>query len=189
MEERYLTYSAACPPRAAVCQLAPFRRREDKAPSELVGALLSIFPSLLPLRGLPGEYFANSKEAAFSRLAARFSAGDGEAGALRLFLRGTLPMPDRCRPWRGASGPAAGPAGGQSAGPTAFWGKLFLSPTQVETYHQCRFQYFCRYGLNAKERRRAEVDVLQYGTLMHYLSRESSGFQREERQQWTEEEL
>ena len=31
------------------------------------------------------------------------------------------------------------------------------------------FQYFCRYGLGAKERRHAEVDVLQYGTLMHYL--------------------
>lgn len=46
---------------------------------------------------------------------------------------------------------------------------LFFSPSQVEAYYSCPFKYYCRYGLNARERRPAEVDVLQYGTLMHYL--------------------
>ena len=34
---------------------------------------------------------------------------------------------------------------------------------------RCRFRYFCRYGLGAKERRPAELDALEYGSLMHYL--------------------
>lgn len=46
---------------------------------------------------------------------------------------------------------------------------LVLSASQVETYHLCKFKYFCQYGLNAKERKTAKIDSLQYGTLIHYL--------------------
>ncbi|MGN1131811.1 MAG: PD-(D/E)XK nuclease family protein, partial [Ruminococcus sp.] len=46
---------------------------------------------------------------------------------------------------------------------------LYLSASQVEVYHLCKFKYFCQYGLNAKERRPAQMDSLQYGNLMHYL--------------------
>ena len=190
MEERYLTYSAACLPAERLYVSWPRSAGgEDKAPSELVGALLSIFPSLLPLRGLPGEYFANSKEAAFSRLAARFSAGDGEAGALRLFFAGDPAYAGRVQALERASGQRLARLEDKALARQLFGEKLFLSPTQVETYHQCRFQYFCRYGLNAKERRRAEVDVLQYGTLMHYLFERIFRLPAEERRQWTEEEL
>ena len=44
-----------------------------------------------------------------------------------------------------------------------------FSASQIETYHQCRFRYFCRYAVGARERRPAEFDALEYGTLMHYL--------------------
>lgn len=46
---------------------------------------------------------------------------------------------------------------------------LYLSASQVEAYHLCKFKYFCQYGLRANERKIAEIDSLQYGTLMHYL--------------------
>ena len=46
---------------------------------------------------------------------------------------------------------------------------LFLSASQVETYHLCKFRYFCQYGLKAKERKKAEIDSLQFGTLVHYI--------------------
>lgn len=50
-----------------------------------------------------------------------------------------------------------------------FGGGHYFSASQIEVYHQCRFKYFCRYGLGAKERRPAEIDALEYGSLMHYL--------------------
>ena len=46
---------------------------------------------------------------------------------------------------------------------------MSVSATQIEQYHLCPFQYFCRYGLNLKERRPAEIDQLEYGSLIHYL--------------------
>ena len=46
---------------------------------------------------------------------------------------------------------------------------MTVSATQVEKFYLCHFQYFCRYGLNARERRAAELDAMEYGSLMHYL--------------------
>ena len=84
MEERYLAYSVACAPSERLYMSWPRSADgEDKEPSELVSGLLGIFPSLRPLRDLPDEYFANSREAAFSRMASRFTGTDGASGALR----------------------------------------------------------------------------------------------------------
>ncbi len=51
-----------------------------------MSAVLSIFPALQVERGLPDEYFVNSKEAAFTRMAARFRENTPEAAALRQLL-------------------------------------------------------------------------------------------------------
>lgn len=50
-----------------------------------------------------------------------------------------------------------------------FGNSISLSASQIEKYHLCKFQYFCRYALNAKERKIAQVDALEYGSLMHYI--------------------
>ena len=50
-----------------------------------------------------------------------------------------------------------------------FGANMRLSASQVEKYYLCRFQYFCQYGLRAKERKPAAFDALEYGSLMHFL--------------------
>ena len=50
-----------------------------------------------------------------------------------------------------------------------FGGHMRLSPSQVETYHRCRFAYFCRYGLGAKRRQPADLNAAEAGTLAHYV--------------------
>lgn len=44
-----------------------------------------------------------------------------------------------------------------------------LSASRVEQFSNCKFSYFLKYGINAKERLRNEVNALRYGTLMHYV--------------------
>lgn len=48
-----------------------------------------------------------------------------------------------------------------------FGDRLYLSASRVEVYHKCRFQYFCRYGLDAQPRRAARLDPLSSGTVTH----------------------
>ena len=190
MEERYLAYSVACAPSQRLYMTWPRSADgEDKEPSELVSALLGIFPGLKPMRDLPDEYFADSKEAAFTRMAARFRETDAASGAFRLLFEGDPEYRGRVESLERASG-----AREQRVTDPALTRGLvgehpFFSPTQVETFYQCRFQYFCKYGLGAKERRTAEVDVLQYGTLMHFLFEKVFREDRETRAGWTQEEL
>lgn len=190
MEERYLAYSVACAPSERLYMSWPRSADgEDKEPSELVSGLLGIFPSLRPLRDLPDEYFANSREAAFSRMASRFTGKDGTSGALRKLFENDEAYRGRVEALERASGSREEQLKDLALARGLFGEHPFLSPTQVETFYQCRFQYFCRYGLNAKERRTAEVDVLQYGTLMHYLFEKIFREEPQTRAQWSEEEL
>ncbi len=51
-----------------------------------------------------------------------------------------------------------------------FFGKdMTLSASQVETYHQCRFRYFCQYGLRVRPLRQAELGSLEFGNLAHFV--------------------
>ena len=44
---------------------------------------------------------------------------------------------------------------------------LQLSASQIDRQAECRFSYFLRYGLRAKERKEATVDPAEFGTYVH----------------------
>ena len=44
-----------------------------------------------------------------------------------------------------------------------------LSASQVDRFYSCRFEYFIQYGLRINERKKAVIDSLEYGTLIHYV--------------------
>lgn len=50
-----------------------------------------------------------------------------------------------------------------------FGSEMRLSSTKIEAYHNCAFRYFCEYGLSAKERKKAQMNALEYGTMIHHV--------------------
>lgn len=50
-----------------------------------------------------------------------------------------------------------------------FGKSMTMSASRFDTFHKCRFSYFCKYGLSAKRIKPAEFDVLQRGTIVHYV--------------------
>jgi len=46
---------------------------------------------------------------------------------------------------------------------------MYLSASKVETYYNCPFQYFCRYGLNIRPRKRVELSSQLRGSAIHYV--------------------
>ena len=44
---------------------------------------------------------------------------------------------------------------------------LNLSASQIDRHAECRFSYFLKYGLRAKERKEAAVDPAEFGTYVH----------------------
>lgn len=46
---------------------------------------------------------------------------------------------------------------------------ILLSPTSIETFESCPFKYYLQYGLQLKERRKAELSPLSTGNLIHHI--------------------
>jgi len=46
---------------------------------------------------------------------------------------------------------------------------IVISPTKVEAINRCRFSYFCKYGLNIQKIQPADFNVMQRGTIVHYI--------------------
>lgn len=44
-----------------------------------------------------------------------------------------------------------------------------VSASQIEKFYLCKFAYFCKYGLLAKDRKEARFDALQYGNVVHFI--------------------
>lgn len=71
-----------------------------------------------------------------------------------------------------------------------FGENLNISASQLEKFNLCRFSYFCNYGLNVRERLKAEINQMQYGTLVHYLlERFFSEYSKEQYSSMSDDEL
>ncbi len=44
-----------------------------------------------------------------------------------------------------------------------------VSATKFDVYHRCKFRFFCNYGIKAKKIEPADFNVLQRGTIVHYV--------------------
>ena len=52
----------------------------------------------------------------------------------------------------------------------SLYGKVLnLSASQIDRQAECRFSYFLKYGLRAKERKEAAVDPAEFGTYVHWV--------------------
>ncbi|MDR1891644.1 MAG: PD-(D/E)XK nuclease family protein, partial [Oscillospiraceae bacterium] len=50
-----------------------------------------------------------------------------------------------------------------------FGNDISISASKAETFFKCRFSFFCRYGLRAKPVRRAQLDAMQRGNVVHWV--------------------
>jgi len=169
LQERFLAYSAMCSASEKLYLTYPAAEgKEVKTASELVQSARAAIAGLGILEDLPPEFYANAPEAAFSQAASLFLQ-DTEISATLKSVFSEIPSYAGRLSGLGAVDRMASAKLTSGTAREMFGKGKYFSATQIETYHQCRFRYFCRYGIGAKERRAAELDALQYGTLMHYL--------------------
>lgn len=50
-----------------------------------------------------------------------------------------------------------------------FGKNIRISASKAECFHNCKFMYFCKYGMQVIPRRRAELNPLEYGNVVHYV--------------------
>lgn len=183
--ERYYAYSAmtAASQRLYVSYACADMQGEPLAPSDMLAELLQSLPQLRVINfdKVPVGERLRSKRAAFDYLISRYQSRSADIAALKEYFyadpayRDILAAVDSAlrRRARRISDPAL---------PRALFGEeMGLSSTRIDVYHKCAFRYFCEYGLRVRERRKAAVDALEYGTLMHHIFERFFGsYSREE---------
>lgn len=172
VQERFLAYQMASAPSERLYVSWPINSSDgtQKQPSSLVSEISALFPHC-PVESemtLPESYFAGSKKAAFELLARRWNHKTAVEASLRQLFSETGEEV-RMNALEKASKRGAAVFQNSENAQKIFPKNMRVSATQIETYHQCRFRYFCRYGMNIEERRMAKLDALEYGSLMHYL--------------------
>ena len=172
VQERFLAYSSVSAPSERLYISYPVSDTSGKGntPSSIVTETCSVLKKIKIENGLtmPEFYFSTARKPAFETAARKWNSNDGFSSVLKeIFGSGK----DKAR--FDAVGRAAEkrPAEflNKNKSQKFFGGNTFVSATQVEKFYLCRFQYFCRYGLNAQETQTAELNALEYGSLMHFL--------------------
>lgn len=167
VEERYHVYMAVAAPRERLT--VTYHTTAESGPSPLVTAIETILPH--HTRGVADRADGTDLETAaemFSRLAENYAAPSSVTDT----LRGVVAADPTYAPCLAAVERAA--AGGvyrledTDKARQLFGSDMVLSASQANQFYQCRFMYFCNYGLRVRPRRLAQLDRSVFGTLVHY---------------------
>lgn len=169
MEERFYAYAAiAAPSQRLIVTYAQKVNNEAQQPSSLVETICRVLPNHRV--GSPQSELSESVNDAFYHLTALWNDHSPAAAAYRKVFDSLPEYTERLKAMRQAQQDFAFKE--PQTARRLFGENLRLSPSQVDTFHQCRFSYFCKYGLRAKPRKPAELDAATAGTLVHYVMQE-----------------
>ena len=157
-DELYISYSAALSDGAGA------------EPSAFVGDIIEKLnckvmaePAQLSADNLP-----ETAEDAFSALCGRLSAEGSDANTLLLALKDEEEYQSRIS---NALGFKERPKFSISpeTSKKLFGERLYMSPSKFDNFNRCRFMYFCRNGLRAESLQPAQFNVMQRGTMVHFV--------------------
>ena len=170
-EERFYAYTAlAAPSHRLFVTYAASIKGETLTPSALVDTVRQVLPGCsFPPPEDPEGWDVESAADAFDRLASKWRENSPSGEAFQEVFSSLPSYQRRLDAMRRAAAARPQAFRDPASARAFFGGHMRLSPSQVETYHRCRFAYFCRYGLGAKRRQPADLNAAEAGTLAHYV--------------------
>ncbi len=172
LRERFLAYLAMSAPSERLYVTYPVSDEtgREMSPSSIPGETRSILEKVPVFQKdrMDPAWVACAEAPAMELTAREWNSGNVLSASLKALFRergeeGRLEAMDR------AAGRAPVRFSSRETARRLFGDKMRVSATQIEKFYLCRFQYFCRYGLGVKERQAAQLNALEYGSLMHFL--------------------
>ncbi len=172
-EERLVAYHSFCAAREKLFVCCPASNASGEAlePSELVSRIEKLFPlcNRVDTTELDPMYFIESKQTAFERLAAEKNRGSAVYLALNERFGSDAEYAGRLAALERAGRIRQFEIKDKNIAKELFGSNMYLSASRAEKYYKCPFEYFCEYGMRAGARKPAQIDVLQRGTIVHYV--------------------
>lgn len=173
MEEHFIAYSTLCSPSDKL--YVTYSRKDIKGGqlthSELVTQIKEIFPNVTVCDTVvtPEIDFIEGDAAAFELMARITEKGGTLHATLEKYFAGRSDYKGKLDALKRAVKKSGFEIEDKELSKKLFGMNMYMSASRVEVFHKCPFQYFCKYGLNAKPRKTAELDPMQKGTAIHYI--------------------
>lgn len=172
--ENYMAYKSATAPSQKL--FASFYKTDLTGgmymQSSIINEIVSIFPNIVIHKE---EEYSSVKDStwailpAFEECAKNFNKDSDENRALKKYFSENEIYKEKYKALQNASSAKPFVFDDKSNVNLLFGNNLKISASQVEKFSLCRFSYFCNYGLRVRERKKAEINPLEYGTFIHYI--------------------
>ncbi len=143
---------------------------EPADPSSVIGDVCSMFQDesvLIRQDMLPPEYYAWTEESAYFHFVRNFKRNDAETASLRALLEQNPLYASRIRKLTETHTDQPIQASPETMR-HLLGSQILLSPSGIEKFYQCPFQYFCTYCLKLYLPQKAALNPLSIGNLAHY---------------------
>ncbi len=173
MEERFISYKTLCGAthKLFLSYSSKNISGSELAPSELISQIKKIFTQVKTVDTslIEKTDFLRSPKASFEIMAKGWRNPDSVVTTLRSYFEKDDTYKDKLRALKRAADKKEFVIEDKNVAKKLFGRDMYMSATRVETYYKCPFEYFCKYGIQAKPARVAELDPMQKGTVIHYV--------------------
>ena len=171
IDESFLVYSNVCCPseRIYISSYSYTVSGEKSEPSAFVSEICENLncTRLSEPENLSEDNLPETEKTAYARFCGNVNANADDAATVRLGLSGTVTY-DKTENLLKLLNCKEKSISHETA--LKLYGRdIPMSASKFDTFHRCKFSFFCRYGLRAKKIQPADFDVLQRGTLVHYV--------------------
>ncbi len=173
MEERFIAYSTLCSPSDKL--YVTYSRKDvtgaELNQSELITQIKEIFPKVTELDTVltPQIDFIEGVAPAFELMAKLTQKGGVMHATLEKYFESRADYKGKLEALKRTVNKGEFEITDKELSKKLFGMNMYMSASRTEVYHKCPFEYFCKYGLNAKPRKIAELDPMQKGTAIHYI--------------------
>lgn len=169
-QEKYFAYMALSAPSDRL--FVSFRNGSaDGAESIIVSELKNIFPNL-EVHSAEAEYSVSVAETdanTFEILASNFDDNTEFIATLKEYFADKPEFESRLSAVKRLSKNEDITIKNPDLARKLFKNDMYLSVSKIEDYYKCAFRYYCKFGLNARPRIKAEMNPMETGSVIHYV--------------------
>jgi ATP-dependent helicase/nuclease subunit B len=173
IEERFFAYKAFT---AATTGLYLSTPRSDAGgkvlrKSYFLTAVKSLFPGCMTKEEALSETMESiqNEKSAFEQLALNYNKKESITNILMRYFESKDNFTVKLEALHRASAKQPFMFNDKSVSRKLYGENMHISPSKAETHRQCKFLYFCKYGIKARPRNKAELAAPEVGTLIHFV--------------------
>ncbi len=114
-------------------------------------------------------FFCRTKKSAFGQLANNFRIDDALSASLREYFLNDEEYSEKIKMLLNAQNPALYKLSNKEDIKKLYGESVYMSPTGVENFYQCKFAYFCQNGLKLRARQKIQINNLNKGLIIHEI--------------------